>query len=764
MDKKVNHLYEFEDYRVDLDHRCLWRGRELVSLTPKAFETLVVLIKNRGTLVAKDRLLNEVWADTFVEESTLAQNISTLRKTLSLSPNGTQFIETVPKRGYRFVGDVREIFGDEEFLVVETHTRTHIVAERQEIHDSGDAQTTDISPKAGSVSAKPTFLTKNKFLLSAVVGFLMCAGLLAAAWIGLRWFSAQAPNFENRFREFQVSKLTSNGDIYKVAISPDGKYVALVEKKGESQTLFVRQTANANQLEIIPPTKNNFIGVTFSPDSDFIYYAVYQEKDPDTSVQLGVLYKVPILGGTRTEILIDIDSPVAISPDKKKYAFVRHIPGERQSALMLFDCAGAGETKLATRALRDRFSGDSVSWSPDGKKLAALAYNSNDVSKPFEIIIINVENGEQTILPTQSWMWIGQLAWLADGSGLVFSAFGENSPNMTDEIWFVSYPEGRTRQITNGVNGFFGLGITNDAGSLVTVKSDRVTSLWMSPKDDPNAAVMINKGIGDNSSMKLGVNWTTDGQILYSSVQNGNADIWLVNRDGTNPKQLTNDKSADFNPLATADGRYIIFISNRAGGSSLWRMDFDGTHQIQLSNLKNTVSPSVSPDGRWVYFGSSESNLDRPFLWKVSIDGGEVARVTNSGTYSPQLSPDGKYIACYFPEKLEDPKSRTKTNKLTILSAADAAVIRQFDEPQPAAQTALLWTPDGKAVSYLMTENGVSNIWVQPVDGGPRQKITNLQSEQIFRYGWSRDYKTLVFEKGMSINDIVILRDKSPKQ
>ena len=109
MSNKTLTLYEFDEFRVDTNQKCLWHADRLVSLTPKAFETLLVLIKHRGEIVGKDVLLDEVWADTFVEESTLSQNILTLRKTLAAYKKDTQFIVTVPRRGYRFVVDVREI-------------------------------------------------------------------------------------------------------------------------------------------------------------------------------------------------------------------------------------------------------------------------------------------------------------------------------------------------------------------------------------------------------------------------------------------------------------------------------------------------------------------------------------------------------------------------------------------------------------------------------------------------------------------------------
>jgi DNA-binding winged helix-turn-helix (wHTH) protein len=129
MDKQTGNLYLFEDFTLDISRKSLWRTGSLVSLTPKALETLLVLIKYRERVVEKDTLLNEVWADTFVEEATLAQNISTLRRVLGSRPD-KQFIETIPRRGYRFVMEVREIAAPEESVYIEKHQKEKIVAAR----------------------------------------------------------------------------------------------------------------------------------------------------------------------------------------------------------------------------------------------------------------------------------------------------------------------------------------------------------------------------------------------------------------------------------------------------------------------------------------------------------------------------------------------------------------------------------------------------------------------------------------------------------
>lgn len=107
MNKEEHRSYEFDQFRLDVAERLLFRGREEVALTPKVFETLLVLVEHSGHIVGKDELFKAVWPDSFVEESSLTQNISLLRKTLGEGGDGRRFIETIPKRGYRFTVPVR---------------------------------------------------------------------------------------------------------------------------------------------------------------------------------------------------------------------------------------------------------------------------------------------------------------------------------------------------------------------------------------------------------------------------------------------------------------------------------------------------------------------------------------------------------------------------------------------------------------------------------------------------------------------------------
>src|SRR5918992_859313 len=134
MSTKTLLTFKFDDFYLDVDERRLTFRGQPVPLTPKAFQTLVVLLRNHGRVVEKECFLSEVWPDTFVEETTLAQNIRTLRKTLGRFEKDKEFIVTVPRRGYQFVGDVQERSGGEEVVAVEKQTPAPLAAGQREIH------------------------------------------------------------------------------------------------------------------------------------------------------------------------------------------------------------------------------------------------------------------------------------------------------------------------------------------------------------------------------------------------------------------------------------------------------------------------------------------------------------------------------------------------------------------------------------------------------------------------------------------------------
>src|ERR1700722_1181143 len=150
MSKQASQLYEFGPFRVDPRECLLLRDGEALALTPKAFETLLVLVQNAGHLMAKEELMRSIWPDSYVEEVNLSQNISLLRKALGDQAQGSRYISTVPGRGYRFTEKVRLVPESNE-IVLRSSSITQVVIDEHEQSstESSPAQTSEISPTRG---------------------------------------------------------------------------------------------------------------------------------------------------------------------------------------------------------------------------------------------------------------------------------------------------------------------------------------------------------------------------------------------------------------------------------------------------------------------------------------------------------------------------------------------------------------------------------------------------------------------------------------
>ncbi len=732
MKDQLNLFYEFEKFCLEPAERRLLFEDEVVPLTPKAFDTLMVLVENRGKIIEKDFFLEKIWNDTYVEEATLAQNISTLRKALATFADGKTFIETIPRRGYRFVGDVREILGEEEIVVIERRHQTHIITEQSEHIDS---------------SLVGSFRLRN-FVREHVFASVSVLVVLVGAFFVWQLFLRPGPLVESRFQSFNVQNIESGAGIRQATISPDGKYVAFVEKSGDKQSLRLKQIDGGNIIEVAGFENSRIIGAAFSPDGSDLYFSAY-DLEPGPTAKIGTLYKVPSLGGASQPILKDIDSPAAISPSGKKIAFIRNDPLQKETALMLADIDGTGEQKLSIRKFGAGFTASGPAWSPDEKYISCSARNETPGSS-MELVVVDSQTGEQSSLTPQPWMWMGGSQWLNDGSGIAVVAYGSESPNLTDEIWLVSYPEGKARMITRGINGLSGLSLSADGKSIVAAKLNRITSFYVSSMDNLAEANEIATNVDSDSLLELGADFTPDSRIVYSQTQNGNADLWIMNNDGTARKQLTAEKSADFMPKVSADGRSIIFLTNRENSTKVWQTDIDGQNPKRISNKSNVFSPDLSGDGRWIYYVAEDENF-RNNLWKESQDGGQPIKLTSGVAFAPKISPDGKLIACLYSESRDAPR-------LTIISAEDGKIVKQFDLPSENSPI-FEWGQDNVSLYVVSDRSGSSSLWRLPIAGTKAEKLKDWQN-RVFRFAISKDERQLFYEDGKQATSILHLQSQ----
>jgi Tol biopolymer transport system component/DNA-binding winged helix-turn-helix (wHTH) protein len=757
MENPTRHFYTFGDYSVDVSERQLLRGGEPVAMPPKVFDTLLVLVENRGRILEKDWLMQKIWPDSFVEESSLAQYVFQLRKTLADDAGEHRFIETIPKRGYRFIAPVAEEValqlngkarGVSEPALSSVPPRASEDALRLSVTDAHNKNVTVAREAFASLAegASPALLTSSRFIKSSgAVTFFMA--LVVALTVGIVFLAQRSSNVPASPAPVQITKLTSTGRAISPAISPDGKYVAYVMDDLGKQSLWIRQTETLSTVQILTPAAVSYQGLTFSPDGNYLFYVVY--KMPK---HVGVLYRIPILGGTSQKLLEDVDTAVTFAPDGKHFAFVRHYPSRLETSVMVAEVEGGNERKLATRKMPQSYSIDGLSWAPDGNLIALAGSDIGASGTAMTLLGIRVHDGSEVELSSASWGNLKQVVWNKEGCGLLAIGWQQTSPVMANQVWFIPFPQGEPRRVTNDLINYNSLSLATETGKVVTTQSTKVSRLWLVSEDDPEE-VTQSASVGiDYFSEKLGLSWLPDGRLIYGSRASGNTDIWMMNPDGSNQKQLTVEPTIEGQPTASPDGRYIAFLSNRAGTYNIWRMDADGGHPVQLTNGPWENTPSFTPDGKWIVYNGTHQ--EKPVLLKVPTEGGTPIPLTHSTSIRPAVSPDGKMVAHLHLDEI------TQQMKLAVVPLEGDRQVKMFEASIPEPYI-VNWSPDGRMLTYVDTHDGVSNIWGYPLDGSQSKPLTNFKSDHIFRFAWSNKGRTLACERGFYLNDVVLISNFS---
>ncbi len=759
---------EFGDFLLDLRNKELFRNGERLSINPKTYQLLVALIENHGHLVEKERLMELLWADSFVEEANLAFTVSLLRKALGDDAKSPRFIETVPRRGYRFIADVRpSAVEDVEpplrggmFLAhlngaesaqesslnssanVGRHSSGAVVALADWQHDSGEATRSGAdrsSPKIAKLelvhSASPNndWWIRYRFVFA---GFASAIVLVLFAYFGYRWFGPDDKISD--LRPLNFTRLTSNGRTKVAAVSPDGRFIAYILNDEGSESLWLKNAATGSDLQIVAPAEGTrHSGITFSPDGNSVFYAAQ-----------GVLYKMPVLGGLQKAVLSDFGtSRITFSPDGKQFAFVRYLRPD-EAVIIIMDADGTNARTLVSSTRPEIFLG-SAAWSPDGSVIAAIARTAQGGNK---IVAVGVSDGAVLTIPSPEWTLISQVTWRRDGSGLLVTAT-EGRSSISHQIRALSYPEGRVEKITNDLNNYESIGLASDGHGLVAVRVEQVAHIWALPADESSRATELTRGI-DSYDGIYGLTYVSDGKIVYETVpREGNGEVWATDAKRSFLKQLSDQGGS---AGASPDGSYLVFQSsdNENGSSGLFKLDLRTGERTRLTTGADTW-PTFSPDGRWVVFTRWS---DQVALWKVAIDGSEPVRLTSiSGALTaPTISPDGNVVAFLW-----DKNYQRLPTEIALIPIGGGDVTRtfaaNFGHSQGAGKKGLQWASDGRAISYVAHERGVSNIWKQPVDGGPPTQVTNFESGRIFNFAYSPDGKGLAVSKGTYDRDIVLI-------
>jgi Tol biopolymer transport system component len=256
----------------------------------------------------------------------------------------------------------------------------------------------------------------------------------------------------------------------------------------------------------------------------------------------------------------------------------------------------------------------------------------------------------------------------------------------------------------------------------------------------------------------LGLSWSVDGKLLVTD----GSQLWTTDPDGKNPVQLASDSHAVMT-FPAACGTYIVFgwrFHEASNSGHIWRTNADGSNPVPLTSGGRDLYPTCSPDQKWVYY----LNLDAEQIWRVPLDGsGKPEGMPAANDFrgfldgsEMSVSADGKTLA--YTVDVVDAKTQIATNKIAMLRLEAPQSLRLLDVDQRITGP-VQFTPDGKAIAYPVRENGVDNIWVEPLDGSAGHPITHFTAEQIDSLHWSPDGKKLALIRGHSESDVVLLQE-----
>ncbi len=670
-------LYELGPFRVDTLKRRLKRGDEDLELTPKAFEILVVLIERAGQLVEKDDLMRVVWPDTVVEESNLAQQISTLRKALGETADHPEYIVTIPRRGYRLVVPVRQ---------------TTSGVESSEVN-KGNGTGTPLSNSSGATIAIDT----HADLTASGVGSERAGWRRVRTWqlltlaavtglIGLAVAYFRQPDRVVMPIRFALpppdgTAFSTSGGF--MTVSPDGRTIAFVASvPGALDQLWVRSLEELS-AHPLPGTEGAFQPFWSSTSDELAFFAA------------GKLKRISISGG-EAETICNTPPPPAV------------LSGTWNSdGVILFSLIDGGLEQVPARggeatliASPDTSRGETAlsfpSFLPDGHHyLYLVASGSRDV-RGVHVGTLGVRDRKRLVgVMSSATFASGHLLWMEDGA-IVARRLNLSSLALEGEKFTVA-----ERVAYNAGTGR-GVFSTSRAGVLAYKGVGESQLSWF---DRTGHALMTVGSVATYFDFALSpdAGWIAADRL---NAQTGTADIWLIDGRSNAERRFTFDPAWETAPIWSPDGSRVVFASNRNGSWDLYEKSRtgEGAEALVLHSSDSKFPLDWTPDHRDLIFHASDGGAGRG-NWVLSTTGRRQLTPLSASRLdegSARVSPDGRWLA-YF-----DPSGPVFVRPFGPLEG------RWQISSGPALSP--IWRADGKELFYLTRD---LRLMAVPVASGP---------------------------------------------
>jgi len=714
---------QFGPFQADLANKALHRRGLRLRVQDKPFQILELLLERPGEVVSRETLQARLWpSGTYVDfDKGLNTAIKKLRQALGDSAGTPIYVETLPRRGYRFLAPV--VFNGHEQVQVRQYQVDFCTAEEKSpLRRVGVAD----EPRANGESDGRTPDRRRQ----AAVAVVILLTIVIIVTLMRRPQPTIVASSDPDLLNFQMAQITHDGDVRFATISPDGRLIAYTLRNGIGQSLWIRDLTTNVDTEILEQDTVSIAGIAFSPDGRYLYFPRSERLNP----VFGYMCRMPVHGGAVEQLIRDADSTPSFSPDGKRFVYTRGYPSRNVTDVRIAYADGSDDHLLKTLAGHQVFDAGAT-WSPDGRVIAAPIQKVGESRFAlYEIATSDAKTEEIFSSPAS----IGRPVWMDDEKSFLVTL--EDHRTRRGQIWMMSPRGGRARRMTNDLSDYSSaISVSADRRKILTMVNGASSNLWWADAKDLSALrqATIKRSI-------FGVRTAPDGRLL--TVGDG---IFISNADGSNSTRISEQR--DLGSIESC-GSYAVAQVYTGTTWSLQRFGIESSVPTALAS-GDVQFPACSPDGSYVFY----LNFDHPErIHRIGVDGSApsiVAQVQGDTYFGPiAVSPDGRMLA-YSYQQFSPPQV-----KMVILSLADGAMISKFDA-HGYWWSAIHWSVDGRAVEYVMSLDGSDNLWSQRLIGGKPTQITHFASGEIFDFAWTQDAKKLFLARGRTTKDIVVMSD-----